>query len=50
MTQGKPWPIFWQGQSLEVKLLYTKNVTVMDSLEIIAACDLEISWYAELNK
>ena len=50
MTLGLSWPIFWQGQILELKLLYTKNVTVMDSLEIIAACDLEISWYAELNK
>ena len=33
---------FRQGQISQLRLLYRKNVTVMDSLEIIAACDLEI--------
>ena len=33
---------YLQGQIMECKLLFRKNLTVMDSLEIIAACDLEI--------
>ena len=31
----------WQGQILQLRLLYGENVTMMDSLEIIASCDLE---------
>ena len=31
-------------------LLNRKNVTVMDSLEIIAACDLETGLYTLLNE
>ena len=27
-----------------------ENVTMMDSLEIIAACDLEDGWYTKLNE
>ena len=29
---------------------YMENVTIIDSLEIIASCDLEIGLYRELNE
>ena len=41
MTLGWPCPILWQGQILQQAFIY-KNVSVMDSMEIIAVCDLEI--------
>ena len=30
-----------QGHILQLRVLYEKNVTMMDTLEIIAFCDLE---------
>ena len=38
MILGWPWPILWQGQILQNRLLYGKRKTVVYS-EIIAACD-----------
>ena len=40
-----PWYIFLQGQVLQRFYIEKKNVTVINSLEISVARDLEIGWY-----
>ena len=34
---------------MQLRLLYGENMTMMDSLEIIASCDLEFGLYSNLN-
>ena len=41
MTLGEPWPILRHAKILQLRLLHGENVTMMDSVEIIASCDLE---------
>ena len=57
MTLCWPWPILWQCQILQLCQLLglyrhfiQENVTIMDFLEIIAACGLEIGWFSKLNE
>ena len=39
----------WQGQILQLRLFRIwENVTMMDSLEMFASCDLEFGLYSKL--
>ena len=44
MILGWLWPTFGKVKVWDLSF-YIKTAIVMDSLEIIAACDLEIGWY-----